>query len=355
MALFAWQKCKNIVAGSTYFENFLWYQSLTSIFNGDYQGAKGYFADLKKSFSKSPQGDKYAYFLAYSLKHNNEDKLGDELLRDLAKKPDLNYYVLLAQKTLGIKEPPGRIVAANAFSSLANISENSPGKNALFLYHLGFKSEARDFVLHSPGSAQDKLAVLQHMGLYHDVWRRSYLLRPRAKITSDGLDITSSIRSSHPMPYEPIMNEVCAKYGINKSLFYAIMQAESGFKEDAVSTRGASGLVQMMPFVAKDLASRIAVHQFSPEQLKNPRIALNLGGLLVASLVQQFHNPYLVLAAYNAGAHQVQKWLDLFGHLPPELFVERIPFKQTKDYIKNILPNESLYYGMTGKPIRLLL
>jgi soluble lytic murein transglycosylase len=157
------------------------------------------------------------------------------------------------------------------------------------------------------------------------------------------------------MPYRAIIDQFSRKYDVNKNLLYAIIQAESGFLENAVSFRGAIGLMQMMPFVAHDLAARLTKEPFDREQLKNPQVAIELGALFVATLGRQFSDPHLVVAAYNAGPHQVQKWLDLFGHLPTELFVERIPFKQTRDYIKIVLPSEGLYNAMTGKNLRLLL
>jgi soluble lytic murein transglycosylase len=113
--------------------------------------------------------------------------------------------------------------------------------------------------------------------------------------------------------------------------------------------------MQMMPFVAYDLAPQLELKNFSKEHLKEPNIALKLGALHLTTLRRQFGDFYLVLAAYNAGPHMVQKWLSHFGHVETALFVERIPYKQTRDYVKKVLTLESLYSALDGNPLKLML
>lgn len=355
MALFSWQTCHDEIKSNAQYENYLWYQALASILSDNPQKAIEHFKDLKTQFSTSKDDEKYTYFLAYTLRSMNKDHDANAILRELGNKKRPSYYVLLARQTVGMAELAGQPIAPDALSKLAKIGEESASKNALILFHLGFKEDARDLVMVSTASQNDKLAMLQHLGFYHDAWQRSHMIKPELNIVAGKLNASTTIRSSYPMPYGGLVDQVSRKYDVNKNLLYAIIQAESGFLENAVSFRGAIGLMQMMPFVAQDLAARVALDQFDREQLKDPQVSIELGALFVATLQRQFSNPHLVVAAYNAGPHQVQKWLDLFGHLPTELFVERIPFKQTRDYIKTVLPNESLYHAMTGKALRLAL
>lgn len=355
MALFSWHGCRDIVQGSDKFEDYLWYQALSSILSENFAMAVLHFRDLKTHFPKSKDDEKYTYFLAYTLQQMNKARDADAILRELGKKTQPSYYVLLARKATGQAEITSQPIAPDALSRLAKPEDESSSRNALILYHLGFRDEARDLVLTSNASSSDKLAMLQHLGFYHDVWQRSHLLKPRVALSDNKVEITPTIRSSYPMPYRTLIDRASRKYEVNRNLLYAIMQAESGFFESAVSFRGAIGLMQMMPFVAEDLASRVSLEQFNSEQLKDPRVAIELGALFLATLQRQFSNPHLVVAAYNAGPHQVQKWLSLFGHLPKELFIERIPFKQTRDYVKIVLPNESLYHAMSEKTLRLAL
>ncbi len=186
-------------------------------------------------------------------------------------------------------------------------------------------------------------------------WQRSNLLN--AKITLDDKKVVAdnSIRAQYPLPHENIVNNVSKKYSLSKSLIYAIMQTESGFLSSATSYRGAMGLMQMMPHVAKDLAHKLNIKEFTTELLHQPKINIKLGGMMIANLKKKFAKTHLFIAAYNAGPHQVRKWLNNFGNLPDELFVERIPFKQTREYVKKVLPSESLYYALQGNNLRLAL
>lgn len=354
MAQFAWQSCPTTIKDTAYYENHLWYQALTAMLNGNNNKALTLLGDLKKLFGKSADSEKYAYFLGQTLNQLNKKSAGDALLLELAKKAQPSYYVLLARQSLKLANPRGVDIAPDALSKLARRAKNTDCKNALVLFHLGFPNEARDLILRSKAVPNDKLAMLQHIGFYHDVWKRSYLLNPMAAVESDSLNASPSIRSSFPLPHHSTVDQMSKKYAVNKSLLYAIIRAESGFLEHAESYRGALGLMQMMPFVAHDLASKLNINEFTSDLLKNPKIAIELGALLVATLQRQFENPHLVVAAYNAGPHQVQKWLDRFGYLPTELFVERIPYKQTRDYIKKVLPSESLYHALDGQPLRLV-
>lgn len=357
MALFAWQSCHSVIKDSSYYENYLWYQALVSMLNHDYIKSSSLLTDLKTVFKKSAEAEKYQYFLGYSLSKLNKQ---DEALvhyRELSKKKEPSYYVLLAKKSLGLHEQTGKDIPADGLSRLARNIKNTDCKNALVLFHLGFKDEARDLILRSKTNEVDKQAMLQHIGFYHDAWQRSHLLGAGANPALKGNEVIASrnIRASYPLPHRSIMNEFSEKYGVSSSLLYAIMRVESGFSEQALSPRGARGLMQMMPFVAEELASHLSINTFNSEDLQNPKVAIELGAMFVALLQKQFSRQHLVVAAYNAGPHQVQKWLDRFGHLPTELFVERIPFSQTRNYIKRVLPSESLYQAMNGKKLRLAL
>jgi soluble lytic murein transglycosylase len=353
MAMFAWQSCYAFAKDSEYYENYLWYQALASILNENYHKAFGMLNDQRKLFPKSSEKEKYTYFLGYTLHQLNKKTEGDLLFRELSKKAQPSYYVLLAQQTLGLHHYQGIDIPPDALLKLVHKTKDIDCKNALVLFHLGFKDEARDVILRSTAHKNDKLAMLQYIGFYHDAWRKSYLLNSSLVIDGSSLKADPSIRATFPLPHRNIVDEISEKYSVNKSLLYAIIREESGFLEKVISNRGAVGLMQMMPFVATDLADRLAIQEFSSEHLKNPKISIELGALFVAILQRQFNNPHLVVAAYNAGPHQVQKWLDRFGHLPTELFVERIPFKQTRDYVKKVLPSESLYHALNGQKLRL--
>jgi soluble lytic murein transglycosylase len=353
MALFSWQSCKSFVQDTNYYEDYIWYQALAFLLNGNFFKANIFLKDLLRLFPNSNENEKYIYFLGYTFFHLNFHLECKIFWQRLAKKSLPSYYVLLARRSLHLDSPSVITPSLNSLLSLPQRDKNHNYQNALMLFYLGLKGEARDLILSSNESQNDKLAMLQHMGFYHDAWARSYLLKPSAVVINNKLSLSNNIRASFPAPHRNFIDQISKKYNVNKNLLYAIMRAESGFLKTAISSRGAIGLMQMMPFLAQELATRISITEFNSEHLKDPKIAIELGALWIAMLKRQFNLPHLVVAAYNAGSQQVQKWLSTFGHLTEELFVERIPFRQTRDYVKKVLPAESLYQALDGKELRL--
>lgn len=353
-ALLTWRGCKNIISNSSYTENYLWYQALSSMLSNNFTKAKALLKELTKSFNKSSEEEKYRYFLGYSYFYLGKRKKQKSVFKKLAKKKNPSYYMLLARKFLHKKNPSGKNIPADAMINGISDIKDQACQNAITLFYLGFTKEARDLALNSKATNEEKAAILQHIGFYHDVWRRAYKLNTKAEVKKNKLNVSSSIRANYPLPYLQVVKQASKKYNISSSLLYAIMQTESGFSTNAMSSRGALGLMQMMPFVASDLASKLNLEQFHSSHLKDPKVSIPLGALLIANLKRQFGSSYLTAAAYNAGAHKVRGWLDTFGHLPTELFIERIPYKQTREYVKKVLPSDSLYRAMNGYELKLI-
>ncbi|HXW53532.1 MAG TPA: transglycosylase SLT domain-containing protein [Myxococcota bacterium] len=355
MALSTWENCHKAIRNTELYENYLWYQALSYLLSGNYTKSHALLGDLQNRYKKSDEREKYGYFLGYTLHRLDQIKEGDALMVKSVNKSQPTYYSLLAKKTLGLANFRGLALPSDALQKRALLEKDQDCQNASMLYHLGFADDARDLVFLSKASAQNKLGLLQQMGFYHDAWQRAHQLKIGAILQKERLTDNIGLRASYPSPHRATIDQVAKKYLIDPSLLYAIMQIESGFLTTAQSTRGALGLMQMMPEMAQDLSSHIKTSEFSPKDLTKPEVAIELAALLLAILKRQFNDTYLVVAAYNAGPHHVQKWRDRFGHLPWELFVERIPFKETRNYTKKVLAAKSLYEAMDGQDLRLTL
>ncbi len=353
LARLSWQGCKKEITNSPLLESFLWHNALSAILDHDVNTAKELLRELEKEFPKSAEANKYRYFLGRVLTVLGEKSSGEEVMQALSKMPRPDYYCLLAQKSVKAASIEGITVAGNALETTAKNIHNPEITKGLALFYLGFIKEARDLVMSASVTSADRLAVLQHMGLYHDAWQRAHLADSLVKVTGNKLTAGAAVRATYAVPHLETVKALCQKYRIDEGLVYAIMRQESGFAADAKSRRGALGLMQMMPFVANDLALKLKVSKFTAEQLTKPEVSLEFAILLIATLKRQFKDSHFVIAAYNAGPHQVQKWQNQFGHLPQDLFVERIPFKETKEYIKKVLPSASIYNGLGGKSVSL--
>ena len=140
------------------------------------------------------------------------------------------------------------------------------------------------------------------------------------------------------------------EFGVPKPLVWSIMKAESGFKKDAVSVVGARGLMQLMPYTARRVAHLVKENLQSEKQLENPRVNIRYGGRYLARLIKKFDLAVpLVAASYNAGPHRVDKWLHRNGHLHMDEFIEHIPFVETRNYVKKVTKNFSIYSDLYDK------
>jgi soluble lytic murein transglycosylase len=135
---------------------------------------------------------------------------------------------------------------------------------------------------------------------------------------------------------------------VDPALVHALSRQESEFNAGAKSPVGASGLMQLMPGTAKAVAKAYKV-KFQPAQLTNPTYNVQLGEAHLRDLIDSYSGSYfLALAAYNAGGGRVQEWMRAFGdprdpRVDPIDWIERIPFTETRDYVKKIMETLQLY------------
>ncbi len=129
--------------------------------------------------------------------------------------------------------------------------------------------------------------------------------------------------------YEQV--EANAGQGIPKEMVYAVMKAESTFNHKAVSSAGATGLMQLMPATAKDIAGQLKMKDFD---LKDPAVSIGLGVKYLAWLNRYFKGDFeAMMAGYNAGAGNVKKWLKDYNGNDDDFLTEFIPFEETRSYI----------------------
>ncbi|MFL5595259.1 MAG: transglycosylase SLT domain-containing protein, partial [Gemmatimonadaceae bacterium] len=134
--------------------------------------------------------------------------------------------------------------------------------------------------------------------------------------------------------------------GLDPVLIAALIRQESNFNPVATSPAGARGLMQLMPDVGKALAAQKGIGPWDPEILYDPATNIKLGTAHLRGLVRKYPEVVKVLAAYNAGESRVEKWSTKAGANDPEVFTERIPFVETRDYVRTILRNRAYYQAL---------
>ncbi len=146
------------------------------------------------------------------------------------------------------------------------------------------------------------------------------------------------VKACFPVPYRDAVKES----GLEPSLVYAVMKAESGFDEDAVSRSGAVGLMQLRPATARFICELTGV-AFFEDKLTEGEYNLRLGCLYLKYLLQKFPVRETALAAYNAGEGTVGDWLTDPSCSKDGLTLTRIPYPETRGYLKKIKNFRKIY------------
>lgn len=155
-----------------------------------------------------------------------------------------------------------------------------------------------------------------------------------------------------PLAYKNAVKMYAKQYAVPPEFVYAIIRQESGFREDVVSGAGARGLMQVMPRTASLVSKMSKIPYSNQDQLFVSQKNINIGIAYLQQLTKRFSNhPVLVAAAYNAGPGQVVYWLK--NHSPKEidLWIETLPWQETRNYLKNVMAFSIVYqYRLNQKP-----
>ncbi|NNE20062.1 MAG: transglycosylase SLT domain-containing protein [Myxococcales bacterium] len=144
--------------------------------------------------------------------------------------------------------------------------------------------------------------------------------------------------AAYPMPWQSVVDEHRGE--LPRALVYATMRQESGFRPEVVSRAGAVGLMQMMP----ELASKLTGKAVTRPMLRVPETNIALGLEEMAALAEEFDHVYpLSIAAYNAGESRVKRWLKESRRMELDRFVERIPFNETRNYVRRVSTHYARY------------
>lgn len=152
------------------------------------------------------------------------------------------------------------------------------------------------------------------------------------------------IEMRFPLSYSDKIHENSAKQKLNPAIVFGLVRRESAFNEKAHSPTGARGLMQIMPGTGKQIARDFKERWRGSNSLYNPVKNIRYGSYYYQKLLKQFDGNYaLALAAYNAGPHRVKKWLPKAEAVPADIWIETIPYNETRDYVTTVLTYALIY------------
>jgi soluble lytic murein transglycosylase len=152
----------------------------------------------------------------------------------------------------------------------------------------------------------------------------------------------------YPVPYKGVIQEYASSHGVDEAWVLGLVRQESRFNTEARSSAGAAGLMQVMPRTARYVAAKIGLRNYRAKSVTELETNLTLGTGYLKMVMEQLGHPVLASAAYNAGPARARRWRDA-RPLEGAVYVESIPFPETRDYVKKVMANSVFYAAVLDK------
>jgi soluble lytic murein transglycosylase len=147
-----------------------------------------------------------------------------------------------------------------------------------------------------------------------------------------------------PVNYLSEVQRNANRQDLEPAIIFGLIRQESMMDENAKSAVGALGLMQIMPETGKQIAHKLKESWQSENSLFNPAINIKYGAFYYKQLLSRFDGHFaLAMAAYNAGPNRVVKWLPVDKTLPADIWIETIPYKETRKYVTSVLAYATIY------------
>ncbi|WP_084349617.1 lytic transglycosylase domain-containing protein [Moraxella oblonga] len=322
----------------------------------DYAQASIYFsqwADVVQAVRAMPQANanekQWQYWLARGLEQTGKQGEARQIYANIAN--GLGYYSLLARDRLGqaltlndlgggmpdVSRDAHRVMQDQHFARAIlliqnNASYDSIGREWNWAVREAVKKGDTGLLLAAAKKAHD-------LGVYHrSIYAMDYANERNPNIRAGAL--------SHPMPYRDAFVRYAHNAGIDPAWALGIAHKESRFQPNARSHVGAGGLMQIMPNTAKVIARDMGE---SLGSMSNADTNIRYGTWYLSMKARDFNGQLApATAGYNAGTTPARKWLPKHGSMAGDQYVEAIPYFETRDYVKQVMTNATIYGVLLG-------
>jgi soluble lytic murein transglycosylase len=282
----------------------------------------------------------WTYWLGRSLCALGEREEGRTLLGRIA--GEHHFYGLLAAEELGVPLEIPPKAAAPTPKELAEAASLGGIGRALTLYRLGLRTEALAEWLWAVRAMDDRaLLAAAELAKRNGIW-------DRAINTADRTLAEHDFTLRYPSPYGDVLRKQARVRNLDEPLVLGLVRQESRFIADAKSSAGAAGLMQLMPTTASLVAKKIGMKNFNLSRLRRPEANAALGTSYLRQILDGFGgSATLAAAAYNAGPGRASRWRDA-KPIEGAIYVESIPFAETRQYVKKVMCNAVYYAAVLG-------
>jgi len=291
--------------------------------------------------------EKWQYWLARAYDETGHALQADQLLGELAEKRDFYGYLAAdrLQRQYQLADRPLNISA----QQIDTLKQREAFRVVHEFLALGRERDAKLQWWHAVRQLDNSdIPVAAKLA---QLWQWSDI----PVLTIAKVEYWDDVDMRFPMSYGDTINSLAEQYELDPVILYGLVRRESVFNKDATSAVGARGLMQLMPQTARHIAKNLHDRWHGSDSLYDPAKNLKYGSYYYSKLLSQFNGNYaLALAAYNAGPNRVKKWLPE-ETLPVDIWIETIPYQETRDYVTSVLVYAMIYQQLIQPGNRITL
>ncbi len=315
---------------------------------GELVAALGVFEGYLEEFPDGRRWEEAGYWGAHAAEALGDTTAARRMRTRIREESPLSYYAFLSAETGGTTFAPDLPEGP----PLPDPEWLSRDLEILALLEKAGLEEAADAHVAAmrEAAAESDEHLLRLAVALHEAGRTLDGIRLGLDLRRDGRpwDLTL-VRVVYPFPFRELVTSRARELGLDPYLLAGLIRQESAFVPDIVSPAGAIGLTQVMPATGRQLAGAVGPRGFTTEMLETPELNVHLGTRFLSDLFRRYDADIpLVLSAYNAGPTRANRWRRLPEAEDPHRFTERIPFAETRGYVKAVTRNRALYRWLYG-------
>lgn len=299
----------------------------------------------------------YARLIQEDLAQGTDEEAHEALLRACNSGTSF-YYKILAANRLGIKSDSKEFADLMTMPPKPKeITVNPAAEKLLLGYaYFGFPELIYpEWQKHSEEISVDTALYLSRFlakcaasGEDEDYYPQALRIAVRTQLYSSEKFTREQLQFVFPQYYSEFISKYSAEYSLPESVMYALVRSESFFDADVISSAGAVGLSQLMELTAGDIARRFKMNDYS---LTDPETNIRFGAYYIENQISRSENSLLMgFFSYNAGIKKVRRWLqssqvefDKKSNMPEDLFLESIPYAETREYGRKLVSATAAY------------
>ena len=291
--------------------------------------------------------EQWRYWRGIALARSGRDVAARTALEPLA--AERSYYGFLAADELGVAYAFEHDALRPDESIIEALSRRQDLVRARELFLVGLDGRGRSewdaAVAGLSAEEKSQAAVLAHRWGWHS----------RAIATAASVGHYDDLALRYPLPFRQSFEQHATSASIPTTWALGIARSESLFMRDVRSHAGAIGLMQLMPATGRQVARQIKLAYSGLDTLTDPNHNIRLGTTYLGSMAARYDgNHVLATAAYNAGPHRVDRWLPQSGVVDARVWIENIPFNETRKYVRRVMAAETIFHWrLTGEMRRL--